>query len=48
LIGATIWAICSVILSMVAVVGCPAITLSGFAAMIKFTVAWTDEPPAEE
>jgi len=30
------------------VVGCPTITSSGFAAMIRFTVAWTDEPPAEE
>jgi hypothetical protein len=33
---------------MDAVVGCPMITLSGFAAMIRFTVAWTDEPPADE
>jgi hypothetical protein len=48
LTGATIWAICSVILSMDALVGCLMITSSGFAAMIRFTIAWTDEPLADE
>jgi hypothetical protein len=38
LTGATIWAICSTILFMVSVVGCPMMTSRGFAAMMRLTV----------
>jgi hypothetical protein len=46
--GGTICAICSIIQSMDSVVGCLTMILSGFAAMTRLTVAWTDKPPAEE
>ncbi len=48
LTGATICVICSVIRSMDLVVGCPMMVSSGFAAKMRLTVAWIDEPPAEE
>ncbi len=48
LTGATICAICSIIQSMDLVVGCPTMVLSSFAAMMRLTVTWMDEPPAEE
>ncbi len=48
LTGATICAICSVIRSMDSVIGCPTMVSSGFAAMMRLTVAWMDKPPAEE
>jgi hypothetical protein len=38
LTGATIWAICSTVLFMVSVVGCPTMTLRGLATMMRLTV----------
>ncbi len=48
LMGTTICTICSIIRSMDLVIGYPTMVSSGFAAMMRLTVAWTDKPPAEE
>ncbi len=48
LTGATSCAICSIIWSMDLFVGCPMMVSSDFATMMRLTIAWTVEPPAEE
>ena len=48
LTGATIWAICSVIRSIASVVGWPTMVSCGLADMIRLTVVWTVDPPADE
>jgi hypothetical protein len=48
LTGATICTISSIIRSMDLVVGCPTIVSSGFATMMRLTIAWMYKPPAEE